>query len=328
MARPLRIEYPEAWYHVMNRGWERDEIFRDKRDYLAFFDLLGKCFSLFELEIHAYSLMPNHYHLLVHTPRGNLSRAMRHLDGVYTQSYNRCYKSDGPVFRGRYKAILIHDDAYVMEAVRYIHCNPWKAGLERKIGAHPWTSHGAYMGKGEPPDWLQRDFILRYFGKHEREARMRLEAFVRQGPPDALMERLSGINWPAMIGPESFKEWVKERFLGKRLNAKGIPALRQVLLETKISQVISIARQKWGLKEADFKKVRRGHENPERRALIYACRQYLKATNKEIGQEFGGISHAAISMQYRLAEGEIAARKGCYRLVQDLEKALNLQMKS
>src|SRR3989338_5916662 len=166
MARPLRLQYPGAWDHVMNRGWRRQEIFRNKRDYTTFLDLLGQCAQLFELEVHAYSLMSNHYHLLVRTPRGNLSRAMRHLNGVYTQKFNRCYRLDGALFRGRYKAILVYDDSYVMELVRYIHSNPWRAGLEKKRGTHSWTSHRGYMKKGESPTWLNRRFVLSYFGQY------------------------------------------------------------------------------------------------------------------------------------------------------------------
>ena len=120
MSRPLRIEYPGAWYHVMNRGRRREKIFYEDKDYQLFLDLLGNLQDLYDLEIHAYSLMPNHYHCLVRTPRSNLGRAMRHLDGVYTQKFNRLYKSDGAIFRGRYKAILVEEDTYVTELVRYI----------------------------------------------------------------------------------------------------------------------------------------------------------------------------------------------------------------
>ena len=115
MARPLRIEYPNAWYHVMNRGRRREKIFYDERDCSTFLQVLQKCVEMFELEIHAYASMPNHYHLLARTPRGNLSRAMRHLDGVYTQKVNRRHKVDGSLFRGRYKSILVDADSYLME---------------------------------------------------------------------------------------------------------------------------------------------------------------------------------------------------------------------
>ena len=141
MARPLRIEYPSAWYHVLNRGRRREKIYFDSADYQTFLTLLGRCYDLYELEIYAYALMPNHYHLLVRTPRGNLSRAMRHLDGVYTQKINRKYGLEGSVLKGRFKSILIEKESYRLEIIRYIHRNPYKAGLEKVLGQHAWTSH-------------------------------------------------------------------------------------------------------------------------------------------------------------------------------------------
>ena len=129
MARPLRIEFPGAWHHAMNRGNARQTIFLDKGDYRAFLDLLDECSSMWGLECHAYCLMPNHYHLLLSTPSGNLSRAMRHLDGVYTQRFNRRHDRDGHLFRGRYKAILVDADSYLLQVARYIHLNPIKARL-------------------------------------------------------------------------------------------------------------------------------------------------------------------------------------------------------
>ncbi len=112
MARPLRINYPGAWYHVMNRGGGYRTIFNDDHQRCVFLELLADLNRMFRLEFHAYCLMDNHYHLLAHTPEGNLQRGMRHLNGVYTQRYNRIEKTDSPLFRGRYKAIVIEPDAY------------------------------------------------------------------------------------------------------------------------------------------------------------------------------------------------------------------------
>jgi putative transposase len=112
MARPLRIEYPGAWYHVLNRGRRKGRFSFRPRTIPFFKNLLGRCCDLFELEIHAYSLMPNHYHLLVRTPRGNLSRAMRHLDGMYTQKVNRRHELEGALFKGRFKSILVSRKVY------------------------------------------------------------------------------------------------------------------------------------------------------------------------------------------------------------------------
>ena len=111
MARPLRIEYPDAWYHVMNRGRRAETIFSDDKDYLAFTELLKETSEMWNIRVAAYCLMPNHYHILVQTPEANLSRSMRHLNGVYTQRYNSRHRCDGRLFRGRYKSILIDTDS-------------------------------------------------------------------------------------------------------------------------------------------------------------------------------------------------------------------------
>ena len=111
MSRPLRIEFRDAWYHVMNRGRRGEPVFIERSDYLSFLDVLKETRELWQLRIAAYCLMPNHYHLLVQTPRGNISRCMRHIDGVYTQRFNRRHATDGPLFRGRYKALLVDADS-------------------------------------------------------------------------------------------------------------------------------------------------------------------------------------------------------------------------
>ncbi len=131
MSRPLRIEYPGAHYHVMTRGRGRQRIYRSPRDYQRFINLLSETCAMWGVRVHAYSLMPNHYHMVMETPGGNISRAMRHLDGVYTQRYNREHKTDGTLFRGRYKALLIEKDGYLLQVVRYIHLNPVEGKLVR-----------------------------------------------------------------------------------------------------------------------------------------------------------------------------------------------------
>ena len=141
MSRPLRIEYPGAWYHVMNRGRRGERIFRSPKDYEVFIGLLQEAVELWDVRISAYCLMSNHYHLLIQTPQGNISRSMRHINGVYTQRYNRIHKCDGQLFRGRYKSILVEQDSYLLELVRYIHRNPVRAGMVEKLSEYLWSSH-------------------------------------------------------------------------------------------------------------------------------------------------------------------------------------------
>jgi putative transposase len=129
VSRPLRIKFPNAWYHVMNRGRRAEKIFIDPNDYKVFVDLLKETAGTWNIKVAAYCLIYNHYHIFLKTPEANISRSMRHLNGVYTQRFNRRHKLDGPLFRGRYKSIVVGADHYLLQLVRYIHKNPVKAGL-------------------------------------------------------------------------------------------------------------------------------------------------------------------------------------------------------
>jgi REP element-mobilizing transposase RayT len=175
MSRPLRIEYENAYYHVMNRGRGRQQIFRDKAYYEAFLTCLKEAHVRFGIQVHAYCLMGNHYHLLLSTPRGNLSRAMRHVNGVFTQRHNRLLKTDGPLFRGRYKAILVDASSYLLQLSRYIHRNPIDIHRSKlhKLEDYQWSSYPAYIGKTAPPDWLIQEVIYGELGATRYKAAYR-----------------------------------------------------------------------------------------------------------------------------------------------------------
>ena len=145
MSRPLRIEYPGAWYHMMNRGRRAENIFSNKADHTTFLELLIESAEMWNVRIAAYCMVPNHYHILLQTPDANLSRFMRHVDGVYTQRFNRSHQFFGQLFSGRYKSILIDADNYLLQLVRYIHRNPLQAGMVNKMEAYKWSSHKGYV---------------------------------------------------------------------------------------------------------------------------------------------------------------------------------------
>ena len=146
MVRPQRVEYEGAYYHVMSRGQGRQNVYHGERYYEYFLDCLEQAHKRFALEVHAYCLMSNHYHLLVRTPRGNLSRCMRHINGVYTQHHNFLKRTDGTLFRGRYKAINIEASSYLLEVSRYIHRNPVEMSkpLVKEFEQYRWSSYPAY----------------------------------------------------------------------------------------------------------------------------------------------------------------------------------------
>lgn len=153
----------------MNRGASRVTTFHDNHDYETFLDLLLQIHRRYSLEIHAYCLMPNHYHVMIKTPLANLDCGMRYLDGVYTQYYNKKYRKDGALFRGRYKAILIDAENYLLRLSRYIHLNPVKTGLVDCPAKYFWSSYQFYGNNVTPPYWLYTNEIRSRFGTVEQK---------------------------------------------------------------------------------------------------------------------------------------------------------------
>jgi REP element-mobilizing transposase RayT len=181
MARPLRIEFPGALYHITVRGDRQEPIYEDNLDRQHFVELLGEVIMQWNWVCHAYCLMNNHYHLLIETPDGNLSKGMRQLNGVYTQSSNRRHKRAGHLFQGRYKAILVDRDAYFLELARYVVLNPVRAGMVKNPGNWQWSNYKAMVGVTKSPPWLTTNALLALFGRKRALARKHYQQFVVEG---------------------------------------------------------------------------------------------------------------------------------------------------
>ena len=181
MARPLRIEYAGAIYHVTSRGDRREAIFLDDKDREMWLEIFGSVCERFNWRCHAWVQMDNHYHLVVETVEGNLSKGMRQLNGVYTQAHNRRHKRVGHVFQGRFKGILVDAESYLLELSRYVVLNPLRAGMVKQLRHWKWSSYRAMTGQGKSPEWLETDFVLGHFGKQRKRAVTRYIDFVRAG---------------------------------------------------------------------------------------------------------------------------------------------------
>ncbi|MCP3870370.1 MAG: transposase [Gammaproteobacteria bacterium] len=181
MARPIRIEFPGALYHVTSRGDRREDIYEDDADRVTFLGILGQIVDSRNWVCHAYCLMPNHYHLVIETPDGNLSKGMRQLNGVYTQASNRRHGRSGHLFQGRYKAILVDADTYLLELARYVVLNPVRAGLTKDPCKWRWSSYRAITGKVPTPTWLATEGLLAQFAVRRSTAIQRYRKFVTEG---------------------------------------------------------------------------------------------------------------------------------------------------
>jgi len=181
MSRPLRIEFAGALYHVTSRGDRRDDIYLDDEDRQQFLALLGEVCDLYNWVCHAYCLMSNHYHLLIETPDANLAKGMRQLNGVYSQFFNRRHDFVGHVFQGRYKAIHVEKESYLLELSRYIVLNPVRAEMVRSAKDWPWSSYRATAGLSTAPKWLHTDWLLAAFAKTKSRAIKHYRAFVAEG---------------------------------------------------------------------------------------------------------------------------------------------------
>ena len=165
MARPLRIVFSGALYHMTSRGDGREDIYLDDDDRNRWLEVLGDVHDRFNWVVHAYCLMSNHYHLIAETPDGNLAQGMRQLNGVFTQRFNRAHQRVGHVFQGRYKSILVERDAYLLELARYVVLNPVRARMVRTADEWPWSSYRATSGLSSAPNWLNVTWTLAAFGQ-------------------------------------------------------------------------------------------------------------------------------------------------------------------
>lgn len=213
MPKPLRIEYENAYYHVMNRGRGRQKIFHDERYFEAFITTLAEAHQRFGIQILCYCLMGNHYHLLVKTPEANLGRAMRHINGLYTQRYNRLKNTDGSLFRGRYKAICVEEDSYQLQLSRYIHRNPVEAKLVKLLDDYPWSSYSCYVKNQKVPQWLYPKEIFEQL-QVKSNFRVKYRQFVEQGIDKEIVEFYSK--------KISYRIWAANHFEIGRI-ANGIP---------------------------------------------------------------------------------------------------------
>ncbi len=249
MARPLRIEFPGAIYHVTSRGDRREAIFEDDADRETLLKVLGRTLERFDGRVLAYCLMDNHYHLVLHTRRANLSCIMRDVNGIYTQAYNRQHGTVGHLFQGRFKAILVDRDAYLLEVCRYVELNPVRATLVGNPGNWLWSSYRALTGAVAPPPWLDAEAVHGAVLGHEvtttaerRRARRCYAALVAEGTATRLWD--AALRQQIYLGDEAFVQRMQARLEPAKRNAAEIPRAQRSTRARTVAQYLKASRSR------------------------------------------------------------------------------------
>ncbi len=241
MSRPLRIEFPAAVYHVTVRGNARNDIFLNDSDRQAFLTTLSWVVARFGWICHAYCLMDNHFHLLIETPKANLSAGMRQLNGVYTQRFNHRHQRVGHLFQGRFKAILIERDGYLLELCRYIVLNPVRAHMTSSADQYAWSSYQATLGMVTAPTGLTINWVLAQFAKTRSVARKRYAAFVTEGIGNA--SPWSALKGQILLGGDAFMKKIAP-YLQEKTPAREVPKRQRLIHRPTLNQLFSTVKTK------------------------------------------------------------------------------------
>ena len=287
MSRPLRIEFAGALYHVTSRGDRREDIYLDDADRERFLEVLAEVCDRHQWSCHAYCLMSNHYHLLVETREATLGQGMRQLNGVFTQRFNRRHHRVGHVFQGRYKAILVDKDSYLLELARYIVLNPVRAAMVRSARDWPWSSYRATVGFAHLPEWLTVDWLLSAFGRRRGPAMEAYRRFVSEGRNQPSPWR--DLNQQMYLGDDAFVEDMQAKM-------KADASLDEIPSTQRRPPPLSLERYQ--------------HDHTNRDDAIIAAYASGGYTLKAIGEHFG-LHYSMISLIVRAArDSRLSGRPG------------------
>ncbi len=292
----------------MNRGQERRPVFIAESDHQRFLALLDDLATRWQVRVFAYCCMTNHYHLAIQTPLGNISRVMRHLDGLYTQGFNRARERDGPLFRGRYKAILVEAKAYLRQIVRYIHLNPVKVGVVTQPGLYPWSSHRLYRLPAAP-SWLARDEILAQFDSPEA-----FERFIAEGNEASLEAFYERRRWSPVLGSGQFVHQV----MAQTQKSREHPRAHATPQFPSVQTVAVVIASRLKVPVDSLFSSRRGRRNDARNLAIHVASRVAGFPAAEICQYFDLGTAAAVTRASSRAVQAFRTKSKIQKMVADL----------
>lgn len=303
MARPLRIEYPDAVYHISNYGLDNQRVFPAAKYFEAFLEGLDETCARLNVEVHAYCLLRDEYHLVVKTPEANLSRFMRQIDGLYTQQYQKLKRIDGSLFRGRYKAVLVQADSYLLPLSRFIHSKVRASDQN----SYPWSSYTYFTRKANPPVWFNRADTLKQLRTTAAKRPAAYKKYVAAGV-DADMAHFYGKkNLSSVMGDDKFKKSAQNkksatavRGVSRGANAKWRPSCKQI---------ISAVAKQFKVSESSIYKAARGpgSKNVPRWVAMYLCQELSAVTLQSIAKLFKLKRYGTVSTTVGKLRVEFAA---------------------
>jgi REP element-mobilizing transposase RayT len=311
MARPLRIQYPGALYHVISRGNRRGRIVLDRADREKRLDWLRRTVETYGWRLHAFVLMGNHEHLFVETPEANLAAGMQYLNGSYTSYFNRRHRRCGHLFQGRYRGHLVEEDGHYLEMSRYLHLNPVRARLAERPERWPWGSCPGYFAPGKALPWVTYDRVLAEFGGGNDDGRRAYAAFVRAGikdrPPSPFREAAGGL----LVGSAAFVERIG-RLLAGRPGDKALPQLQRLRARPSLEVICAAVGAYFGREGGCWGEGTRS-DDASRAVAAYLARRRFGYSAGEVAAALGYRSHGSV----RNAVARVEAGTG---LLTDIEK--------
>ena len=309
MARPLRIEYEGAYYHVLSRGNKQQAIFLADHDRQTFLKTIARMSERFDVTIIAYVLMDNHYHLLIRTNRPNLSKSMQWLGTTYTTIFNLSNSQCGHLFQGRFKSIVVENEAYLLQLSYYIHRNPLRAGIVQRLIDYPWSSYPAYAYNRRCPNWLNTDLLLSQFGPDNTAYSAYREKVQKYA--DEKKSIWEDIKHGVIFGSQLFLDRIKTDYLSNE-GQEDIPVLKNIVDEMDIGEVIKTASAILKIDIRRLKNSRRIAKSDmfNRDMLLYRMWQSGRFSNLEIGSQFG------------LTISSVSRRVGIFNAMLDNDKKL------
>ena len=290
MARPLRIEYEGAFYHITARGNERKKVFFSNADYERFKAYLEKAQDKYGYVLHCYILMHNHYHLLIETPNSNMSKLMHYLNGSYTGYINRRRKRSGHLFQGRYKSILVDADSYLLELSRYIHLNPVRANMVSTPEEYPYSSYTSFISR-KKDDLVHTDLILGMFSQKRGEGVNRYKEFVKRAIGRNDEDPLKEIYGGSILGGKLFVKEALGRLKDRITQNDEVSQRRELDAAFGVECILETIGGHFKVSPEDVLE----DKKEKRDIAIYLIKKWTSMTNRQIGDMFGGLSYSAVS---------------------------------